>query len=242
MHDPCTQAFVIRYPWRAYKNPRPGSDFERNYRDPFITIWHRDPERDGSDDSCGWSYPKVSDKRLVEKLKSDIDFLTEHHGGLSVQKAREGQPSWWLLWMQRASYWATSEKTGEGRGLTSTQLAAMTFGQSFPGKRDDDWSEDRDSGRQAWIFARCYLQLVRPWWKHPRWHVWHWSFQIHPLQSLRRWLFDRCDVCGRGFQWGESGITSNWDRVSKWFGLRTVGLRHMDCYGQRCSSPAEGEP
>lgn len=58
MHDPKTVAFEIRYPWKAYSKEeraaRPGSEFTQNYRAPFITIWHVDPEKDGTDDSCDW--------------------------------------------------------------------------------------------------------------------------------------------------------------------------------------------
>lgn len=49
MHDPMTVAFEIKYPW---KNGRLTDLFPKGYRDPFITIWHVDPEKDGSDDSC----------------------------------------------------------------------------------------------------------------------------------------------------------------------------------------------
>lgn len=45
MFDPDTVAFEIKYPWK-----RKGSQF----RDSFITIWHHDPCKDGSDNSCDW--------------------------------------------------------------------------------------------------------------------------------------------------------------------------------------------
>src|SRR5262245_9903415 len=34
-----------------------------------------------------------------------------------------------------------------------------------------------------------------------RWHVHHWMIQVHPWQAVRRWLFDRCCVCGFRFRW-----------------------------------------
>jgi hypothetical protein len=58
MHDPSSVAFEIRYPWRAYsrahREAHPKSEFTQTYRRSFITIWHEDPETDGSDDSCDW--------------------------------------------------------------------------------------------------------------------------------------------------------------------------------------------
>lgn len=53
MHDPMTVAFEIRYPWLKWG--KLGRDeWHRTYREPFITIWHVDPEHGGSDDSCDW--------------------------------------------------------------------------------------------------------------------------------------------------------------------------------------------
>src|SRR5438045_1892516 len=70
MHDPMSVAFEIRYPWRAYKNPR--TEWERGYRSSFITIWHVDPEKGGSDDSCDWFGRRVT-KREKELAASLID-------------------------------------------------------------------------------------------------------------------------------------------------------------------------
>jgi len=66
MHDPMTVAFDIRYPWKS-KN----SDF----RDNFITIWHVDPEKDGSDDSCGWFLrPRHLDSDVRKQIAKDFAF------------------------------------------------------------------------------------------------------------------------------------------------------------------------
>jgi len=39
-----------------------------------------------------------------------------------------------------------------------------------------------------------------------RWHVWHWKIQVHWLQRLRRFLFERCIECGHRFPWGYSPV------------------------------------
>src|SRR3974377_2148720 len=86
MHDPQILAFDIKYPWWQSK-PWPkkfqhsGSDrfawkrmsekeqrgcephWPQGYRDTFVNIWHVDPEKDGTDDSCGWSWPKLTKKQ-----------------------------------------------------------------------------------------------------------------------------------------------------------------------------------
>ena len=50
MHDPMTVAFTIRRPWKDRRQ----SNERFAYYPPIVTIWHVDPERDGSDDSCDW--------------------------------------------------------------------------------------------------------------------------------------------------------------------------------------------
>lgn len=50
MHDPMSVAFEIRRPW-----PRRVNWSTRKWYWPaLITVWHVDPETDGTDNSCGW--------------------------------------------------------------------------------------------------------------------------------------------------------------------------------------------
>jgi hypothetical protein len=73
-------------------------------------------------------------------------------------------------------------------------------------------------------------KLGRPWWKHPRWHVWHWHIQIHPLQALKRWLFSRCAKCSRRFPWGYAPVTNSWNGSGpRWFNSES-GIYHHECY------------
>jgi hypothetical protein len=34
--------------------------------------------------------------------------------------------------------------------------------------------------------ARELLRSRRHWWRHPRWHFWHWKLQVHPWQRWKR--------------------------------------------------------
>lgn len=73
MHDPYTQAFAIRYPWRNSSPPTPL--FPDGYRDTFATIWHVDPEK-GGDDSCdwfGWHRPLDPRERALLEALSDLE-------------------------------------------------------------------------------------------------------------------------------------------------------------------------
>lgn len=62
----------------------------------------------------------------------------------------------------------------------------------------------------GWILRR-----EQKWWQHPRWHVHHWSVQIHCWQLFHRWAFVRCSKCRGRFRWRESVIGS-WDGDSIW--------------------------
>jgi hypothetical protein len=220
MHDPMTTAFDIRYPW-----PWPKQELSKQ-RDIFITIWHVDPETDGSDDSCGWSFPKPSHP-IVDAIQHDLEFFTEHQGKttapLTYQRSVEGSLAWWILWMNRTSYWHRK------RGLSPKQVADYTFANSFPGNRDEGLDPDADLKRTAWIIARAYMHYTRPWWRHPRWHIWHWKIQIHPLLLFKRWLWSRCYVCGESFAWGEAPVTNSWNgKGPRWF-QGEPDVRHGTC-------------
>lgn len=52
MHDPMTLAFSIRNPFVSQAPLLRGG---KPYHPPLIDIWHVDPEKGGSDDSCDWS-------------------------------------------------------------------------------------------------------------------------------------------------------------------------------------------
>jgi hypothetical protein len=51
---------------------------------------------------------------------------------------------------------------------------------------------DRSCGRLSYVEGR-------PWYKHPRWHVWHWKIQVPLLQDFQRWAWGRCAKCGGRF-------------------------------------------
>ena len=228
MHDPMTVAFEIKRPWRQ----RPSEMWPKGYRPTWVTIWHVDPERDGSDDSCGWSYPKVaSESEWVKRLAHDIEFLNrKDSSALSVQRCREGSVGWRLLWLQRASFWH------RGKPLRAKQLVDALFSESFPGNRDESWDPTQEKPeRLAWVFARVYLQLTRPWYRHPRWHLWHWKIQVHAVQNFKRWAWSRCCRCGKRFRFGESPVSSSWhSRGPGWFRGET------DIYHGDCSRPGQG--
>ena len=62
MHDPWTLAHKIKSP---FKN-------KSGYRNSLISIWHVDPETDGTDNSCGWFMrARHGDDKVLEEIKSE---------------------------------------------------------------------------------------------------------------------------------------------------------------------------
>jgi hypothetical protein len=91
MHDPSTVAHEIKYPWwrskpwptgvKRWEDMTPAQQAGRSphwrdgWRDTFITVWHEDPETDGTDDSCGW-FPRSrhGSRDVLKKIISRFEF------------------------------------------------------------------------------------------------------------------------------------------------------------------------
>ena len=76
-------------------------------------------------------------------------------------------------------------------------------------------SDERITAMASIIYG-WILRAEQRWWQHPRWHVWHWRFQVHPWQALRRRYRDKCYRCGqRGFAKGEDAM-GDWSETRIW--------------------------
>lgn len=258
MYDPMTQAFQIPYPWKKYgKSGR--DEFERNYRSPLITIWHVDPERDGTDDSCGWTRPKLSKDQIsrINSIAGDESrepWFQAYYGkkihspteaetllrqafmlvGKVFSREHICKPPIKCVTFTEASSWAC-EMIGNPMDNFRGSLAFL------PGYHSNN-EADREIDRKdtAENFFRCIgayiLRERRPWYRHPRWHFWHWQIQIHPVQDFKRWAFTRCADCGKRFNWGQSGWTNKWDSPGpRWF-RSEEDLHHDWCGGHGIGS------
>ncbi len=73
MHDPMSQIWNIKNPF---------SKSVGGYKSPLLTVWHIDPCRDGSDDSCGrFMRAKHGDKKVLERIirrfKGEYDAICQ---------------------------------------------------------------------------------------------------------------------------------------------------------------------
>jgi hypothetical protein len=76
MHDPKSVAFEI---YLGSKKTRSGQ-----YKSPIITVWHNDPETDGTDDSCGWFIKsRHMDKKMLDAVIKEFEgeWDRTHTGG-----------------------------------------------------------------------------------------------------------------------------------------------------------------
>lgn len=243
MYDTSTVAFDIKYPWPSQP---PSKLWPKGYHSTFVTIWHEDPalacdHGNRSDDSCGWfrpPCPPAERERARELGRSDYSTIW------SRQRAIAEGASYASVCIDQdcygAVYWAwrriKQELHPRGRWNWGERRNFLTAGEleeiyslawnpvdnlqvSYRGVKDAE-----GAGKFYLTVWRCFQRHHRPWWQHPRWHFWHWRFQIHPLQQLRRFLFDRCSTCGKGFAWGESPVSNGASRDSG-----HQKLWHMDC-------------
>jgi hypothetical protein len=114
MFDPLSVAIEIKYPWRN----KPSEFFPKGYRDTFITIWHKDPCSDGSDNSCDWFGQKKRSPKLdalgeaIRRLETVLDnrpFYPDHEGHIRFQPVKD---AYWQLkkktrlrWHPRYHFW-----------------------------------------------------------------------------------------------------------------------------------------
>ena len=104
--------------------------------------------------------------------------------------------------------------------------------RKFEEGSNEEYTSERREERirsMASIIYAYIMRDLRPWYKHPRWHIYHWKIQIRPLQKFKRLLFDRCCVCGRGFGWNETAI-------GNWHGDK---MRHSNCDNLSKTSSAD---
>lgn len=272
MHDPCTVAHEIKYPWFLYrpwpkkfrKDPHPwrlkrgweempdalktgrGAHWPEGYQQSFITIWHVDPERDGSDDSCGYSFIKLTPKqREILRNTAWSEGYKPHflryssktfpgtaeeaecfYRGLALLVARVLRLKVSMDYVTRYASEAVHVRDG-----------SSDFGGAFcflPGYHTNNSKDSQDDRREHFhgilcSVARNILTDLRPWWRHPKWHFWHWKLQCHPVGHLKRWAFSRCCKCGGRFRWGESPTTNSWNGTGpRWF-RGEPDIYHSNC-------------
>ena len=192
MYDPMTVAHEVKILGRS-----------------ILTVWHIDPETDGTDDSCGWFNPKITEREekiVAEMTEWDMDmpYFSSPYLPLTIVDPKydysqqfAGDCLSFIGWIWLHIAWQRDRR----KKLTVAEWWNVVNLSSNPNDNlrsilaDPDEDTECKLKRFFYCVAKAYLRHHRPWWKHPRWHIHHWHFQIHFVQKLKRWLFSRCAHC-----------------------------------------------
>lgn len=243
MHDPQIVAHEIKSPFK-----RKDHWFPEGYRDTLITIWHVDPEKDGTDDSCGWFMrARHGDKEILKKIIKRFEYdwdrvFTSDSTGVIYNCGffkKDGNPhlsvqSIGLNLFYLASLEVFPNREKAIKFMKKNLFEIMLFVENPFDSMYDSITRKFEIGcnethtekvRKERIenIASCIygwiLRESRPWYKHPKWHIHHWKIQWHFFQKLNRWLFARCSKCGKRFtKWGDSNVVGNWSGDEIWHG------------------------
>lgn len=210
MHDNKTVAFEIRLPFFGRAKCKDGIRRKDKFKYLFITIWHVDPEIDGSDDSCGFTFPKLSDE-IKKRLYSEA----EHEFAINNFFDLAGRPVLEPIAMVYLAYqliaWRIYKEDIKPKYLPVIISDGSNIETGLRSFTQNNEMEIEEFKLFFYCTCRCYARMRREWWKHPKWHIHHWKIQIHPLQSLIRWIFKRCYICGKRFGWSEPGYAKGWE-------------------------------
>lgn len=212
MHDPMTVAHEIRWPWKN----------KHGHRESIITIWHVDPESDGSDDSCGWfKRARHGDPKVLEQIRKGFAFEFQYWFNES------GYPQFSVIALSIDMYtkalWVVFKRNRRkvNRFMQKYLYEIIRFAEnptdslhpSITSKYGLGKKEDRVNDFASIIYGDI-LRKMTPWYKHPRWHIHHWRIQFRPWQNFKLRHWKKCCICGkRGFK---SSPIGDWDGTRIW--------------------------
>lgn len=209
MHDPHTQAFRI-------KNP-----FSKDEYGPYatlFTIWHKDPEIGGSDDSCGWFLRSWHlDKKMVDEAKKEFAFNYKNNYWYTPDNRGKFSEIALLMMMYRvaARVYFKRDWNKVNRFLRTHTHDIILFAENDTDSLCEDLrSLSRSIGHMAEIIIADIARKNRPWYKHPRWHIHHWEIQFNFFRSFYQRHIQKCDDCGkRGWKGGWTALYRYGNRV-----------------------------
>ena len=221
MHDPQTLAFDIYLGKKQKKNGQ--------YRDSFITIWHKDPEVDGTDDSCGWFIrPRHANREVLSEIKKEFDYNFKNNYWFDKVGLQVFSTPGTMMQMYLHAAWIHFKHNRRKTDAFMRKYCADIImfaenphdcgGDSITGKHFISTCTPLTSPHRfeemAGMIYSDILRKERRWYQHPKWHIHHWRIQFHPFQQLKRRYWDKCCVCGkRGFK---SSAIGSWGGKRIW--------------------------
>lgn len=229
MHDPMTLAHEIKWPISFKRNRINGA---KEYK-TIISIWHVDPETDGTDDSCGWFIrDRHINKELIEKVTKDFEFEFKHNywfneagypkfSNIGTTLCMYNRAAWTIfIWLHGGSTGNKAHRKYK-RFMRKHLFDFLSFAEnptdSLYNAINMTYGVEKQEARVKHFVSVIVADIMRklqPWYKHARWHIHHWKIQFHPWEQFRRRYWDKCCVCGkRGFKgsaFGDYGGTRIW--------------------------------
>lgn len=237
MHDPMTVAFNIPRPWPDFR-ARTRKLFGRLYWPSIATIWHVDPETDGSDNSCAWGFVRLTEAELEwAKLRAEHEWKMRfaHDCQFGSASNRDVLTSVWCEiafsrpGMRRRRGFIYRTLPRRDRDCIDHLLISTVEG--CHGTIDRARESVEGMRKLIQMVIRLQRTMARPWYRHPRWHIHHWKLQVQPLMNLKRFLFSRCAGCGKHFAYGYSPSTANWHGTGPLWFKSEEGIYHAECMG-----------
>lgn len=165
----------------------------------LFTLWHLDPEKDGSDDSCGWfKRTRHFDQKLFEKVVSEFEFNFIHNYWFTEDGSPKFSTMGIVLNMYSSASWIINyPKWNRHRNYLSKNLFwILKFAENPVDSLNDaitneiryrliehDRSQvESRKDRIRHLASVVYSDIMRsmqPWYKHPRWHIHHWRISIN---------------------------------------------------------------
>lgn len=272
MHDPSTVAFTIKRPWPSrakFMGRRYWPTLITIWHEDPMDFSKVEGGR--SDDSCGWSSPllrkgereyweKHAERQYCELFSKRVAIAEDKSYARVCYEVPDCYTAVYWIWRHikhehLKGKWYYRQPWQYGNRPSASEMEAImnlatnpvdNLQWAFkadaiypPGERN---GEHDDFNRFFFSVLRCYRRHHRPWYRHPKWHVHHWRLQIHPWQTLRRWLFTRCCRCGERFAYGESPCTSSWDSERPGWFKGEKNVYHANCGDIRVGSGGPVSP
>lgn len=215
--------------------------------DHMLTVWHMDPELHGDEDSCGWfKRAKHGNQEVRARIRSEFSFKWDGDSGWFEKEeppfsgiASSGQPKFsvsaiCLDMIRTAAYYHFGSHRRASKFMKKHLYEILWFAEnpidsmhsSITMKYGFEKRDERIDSAVAVVYG-WVLRAELPWYRHARWHFWHWKLQFHFFQKLKRRFFTKCVICGKHLKWDESA-----------FGLYN-GIAHGKCTDIKVSTNAD---